>query len=292
MSTSERPRLGIALLVFANGLTASVDGFAKYLSPDVHSVQITWGYFLGIFLGFVAYASLRRIRLPATMRTRRVRRQLARSAMLVLSIACLFLGVAHIPFADAIAISFMAPLFVTVLSGPLLGERMGWHRVGAVLAGLVGVVIIMRPGAGAVHWAAFMSLAGAAFFALFQIMTRQLAATEDSATTLFYTAAGGLFWTSLAVGFFWRPVAGEHLVVYAIVGALGITAHFCMIKAFEFAQASLLAPFYYAKLIWAALIGVAVFGELPGTATFLGSAVIAAGGIYVIYREGRVGRPA
>ena len=151
-------------------------------------------------------------------------KQLVRSAVLILTITLLFVAIAYIPLADAIAISFMAPLFITILAVPILKEPFVWHRFGAVLAGLGGVVIIMQPGAGVLHWAAFMALGSGFFFALFQIMTRKLAASDDWFTTLFYTGAGGLFWVSLGVGFFWRPLDLEHVGVFAVMGLLAAGA--------------------------------------------------------------------
>ena len=207
LMVSSHARLGIVLLVASNGLTAAVDAFAKVLSPELTSVQIVWGFFLMFFVLIIIFTLLRGRPIAKVLRTDHLRVQLARSAALILTITFLFVGIAYIPFADAIAIAFMAPLFITVLAVPVLGETFSWYRLFAVLVGLAGVVIIMQPGAGVLHWAAFMPLAAGLFFALFQIMTRRLAATDDWFTTFFYTGAGGLLWVSLGVVFFWRPLA-------------------------------------------------------------------------------------
>ena len=287
MPRSDAPQLGIILLVVSNGLTASVDAIAKYLSPDLHSIQITWGFFLMIFVCLTAYALGRRVPLRDTLKTNRLGLQLTRSAMLALTLASLFIAIAYIPFADAIAISFMAPLFVTLLAVPVLGESLSYHRVAAVLIGLVGVIIIVRPGGGGLHWAYLMPLLYAVFFAIFQVMTRQLTATEDVFTTLFYTGAGGFLWVSLAVGFVWKPFGATTLLVFAVMGIMGAAAHLCIIKAFAAAQAGLLAPFSYTKVIWAILLGVVFFAETPSAATLSGTAVIIASGLYIYYHEGR-----
>ena len=276
---------GIVLLVIFNGLTAAVDAFAKHLSRELHSVQITWGFFLLIFLSSGVLALLRGNTIRSALLTERLGLQMTRSAVLILTIVSLFVGIAYIPFADAIAISFMAPLFITVLAVPMLGEAFRWHRLSAVLVGLVGVVVIIQPGTGVLHWAACMPLAAGVFFALFQIMTRKLTVTDNWFTTFFYTGAGGLFWVSLAVGFFWRPLTLEHLALFAVMGLLGAGAHFCIVKALEAAQASLLAPFNYAKLIWAAAIGYLFFAETPSLATLLGSTIIVASGLFVLHHE-------
>ena len=154
-----------------------------------------------------------------------------------------------------------------------------------MLVGLGGVVVIIQPGSGVFHWAAVMPLCSGFFFALFQIMTRKLSTSDDWLTTLFYTGAGGLLWVSLAVGFFWRPLDLEHLGVFAVMGLLGATAHLFIVKALEAAEASLLAPFNYTKLIWAAAIGYVVFAETPSFSTIAGSVVIVASGLFVLQRE-------
>ncbi len=287
MKNTARHNLGILFLVASNGLTAIIDAVAKQLTAELHSVQIVWGYFLAIFLMLCAFVLARREPLRRVLATRRLALHLTRAAMVVLTIATLFLGLAYMPLADGIALSFTAPLFVTALSVPLLGERVGWHRWSAVVVGLAGVAVILRPGAGALHWAAFMPLISAVFFALFQILTRRLALGERTLTTLLYTGAGGLLWSSLAVAFVWRPLALPHLWVFSGIGALGVAAHVCMIKAFAAAQVSLLAPFNYVKLVWATLLGYLMFADVPGPHVVGGSAIVVASGLYVWLRERR-----
>ena len=278
-------RLGIILFVVSNGLTAAVDAFAKYMSAQLQSVQIGWGFFLMFFVFIVGYSVARARPLKQVLQTDHLVMQLVRSGTLILTITLLFIGIAFIPFADAIAIAFMAPLFIMILAVPVLGETFSWYRLFAVLLGLGGVAIIIQPGVGVLHWAAFMPLGAGLFFALFQIMTRRLAATEDWFTTLFYTAAGGLAWISLSVAFFWRPLTLEHIGIFTAMGLLGASAHWCIVKALGAAEASLLAPFNYTKLIWAAVIGYVFFGETPSLATAVGGLVIVLSGLFVLYRE-------
>ena len=127
MTSSSQVRLSVILLVVAFGLTATVDAFAKYLSPSLHSVQITWGFFVMTFLAIFVFALARGRNVPSLLRTPNWRLQLARSGSVILSITLLFVGIAYIPFADAIAISFMAPLFVTILAVPILKEPFRWQ---------------------------------------------------------------------------------------------------------------------------------------------------------------------
>ena len=286
-SNPGRTKLGIAFLVLSTGFTALVDTVAKILSADQHAMVTVWGYFLGIFLVLLAYAGAQRIPLRRLTRTNRRGFQILRAGLLVGTIGTLFAGYKYISLADASAIMFMSPLFITALSVPLLGEYVGPHRWAAVGVGLIGAIIIIRPGDGLTHWAAILPLISALLFAGFQIATRHLAATEDTLVTLFHTAAGGLGWSTALVWLVWTPPS---LVVWAVffgIGFLGVGAHVCIIRAYGEAQASLLAPFNYSKLIWAIALGYLVFGHIPEPHVFAGSGVIVLCGLYVLYRENK-----
>lgn len=277
----------VALLLASIGFITLVDTTAKFFTTDLHGVQLVWGYFVGITISTLIFLTVRRQRLAQVLRSRRPGLQMLRAGALATSISLLFVGLTYLPIADATVLSFMAPLFITALSGPLLGERIGWHRWLAVLAGLAGVLFIVRPGGDLYHWASVLTLLGAVSFAVFQIMTRKLSMSDSTMTTLLYTALGGLLWTSIAVVPFWREPAAIHWVAFLGTGVLGFLAHLCMIRAFTLAQASLLAPFNYSKLIWAAIAGYVVFGDIPGVDTLVGSAAIIGSGLYVVYRERR-----
>ena len=285
MTSVRHLHTGALFLVVSNGLTATVDAAAKYMSPSLHGVQVVWGYSLAITVLVLGYAMVRPEPVRRAFATRRPALQIGRGAMLFLTISMLFMALAHLPLADVIAISFAAPLFITLLAVPLLRERVGAHRIAAVVVGLAGVAIVIRPGAGVFEWAALLALASAVFFALFQISTRVLAATEPPFTTLLYTGIGTLACSSLAVPFVWAPVSVAEIGVFAVIGALGVGAHVCMIRAYGFTQASFLAPFNYAKLLWAVALGYLVFGDVPELNVVAGSAVIVASGLYVLYRE-------
>jgi drug/metabolite transporter (DMT)-like permease len=285
--TAARTNLGILFLVASNGLTAVVDAIAKLMTAGMHPMLIVWGYFLGIGVLLAGYAVVKRIPLARLATTRHRPLQMVRSALLVGTISFLFLGLAYMPLADAFAITFMAPLFITILAGPILGERVAVHRVGAVVAGLIGVIVIMQPGTGVFHWAAMLILVSALCFALFQIATRRLVGAAPTMVTLYYTGFGGLLWISLMVGFFWSPIGLRELAVFIALGSLGIAAHVCVIKAFDEAQVSLLAPFNYAKLLWGIVLGYALFGDVPTVTVLAGSAIIVASGLYILWHDNR-----
>lgn len=277
--------LGILYFLAAIGLIALVDTVCKFYTDELHAVMLVWGYFIAITFFVAGYFGIRRkfdllyCNQPAL--------QIARSGFLVASIASLFVSLTYLPIAEATAIGFTGPLFITALSVPLLGERVGWHRWLAVLIGLAGVLVIVRPGGAVWHWSAGMALLGAVCFALFQIVTRKLVTHDRHQTTLLYTSIGGVAWASLIVPFFWTTPTTGHMAMFLAVGAMGAAAHFSMLQAFARAEASLLAPFNYSKLIWVTMLGYLVFGDWPGLDTVIGSAIIVGAGLYVLYREGR-----
>ena len=262
-----------------------VDTICKFYTDELHAVMLVWGYFVGITI-FVAgcFGVQRRFDL---LRCNRPLLQVARPGFLVGSIASLFVSLTYLPIAEATAIGFTGPLFITALSVLVLGERVGWHRWLAVIIGLAGVMVIVRPGGAVWHWSAGMALLGAICFALFQLVTRRLANQDLHQTTLLYTSIVGVAWASLLVPFFWITPTIEHIGVFLVIGAMGAGAHFSMLQAFARAEASLLAPFNYSKIIWVTILGYLVFGDLPGIDTVIGCSIIATAGLYVVYREGR-----
>jgi len=248
-------------------------------------VVLVWGYFVGITVFVMGYYVTRGQ--MVLLKTEQPVIQIIRPGFLVLSISGLFLGLTYLPMAEATAIGFTGPLFIVALSVPMLGERVGWHRWLAVVVGLAGVLVIVRPDGTVWHWSAATTLLGAICFAIFQILTRRLAGQEKHQTTLIYTSLAGTFWVSLLAPFFWTPPSADHALMFLIIGAMGAAAHLCIIKAFAHAQASLLAPFNYSKLVWVIILGYLVFGDVPGLDTIVGSAIIVSSGLYVLYREGR-----
>ena len=282
-------RLGVAVAYFllSIGLITIVDTVCKHYTNELSPIQLVWGYFVGMCLTLIFYFGARRTHLSDLVASKQIALQWVRPLFLVLSIATLFVGLKFLPLAEAVILGFMAPLFITALAQPLLGERVSIHRWIAVIGGLIGVAVVIRPGSGIWHWAAVMPLAGALFFSLFQLSTRRLAKTESVDAMIYHTGVAGLVWSTLLVPFFWTQPQPLHWLIFLGTGLLGAAAHLCMIQAFERAQASLLAPFNYSKLLWGIILGYVVFGQLPTINTLAGTTLIIAAGLYVVYRESR-----
>ena len=276
---------GVLFFMIAIFFISVVDTICKLYTKEFHAIQIVWGYFLGINITLCVLSLIKGKKLSELKNTDRMILQLLRPAFLVCSISSLFFGLKYLPLAEATAIGFAAPLFITVLSVPILKEKVGIHRWCAVVIGLVGVLIIIRPGGDFWQLVSIMPLLGALFFALFQILTRLLSVTEKTHTTLFYTGLGGLVWSSIIVPFVWVAPSQIDFLIFLATGFLGALAHLCMINAFNFAEASLLAPFNYTKLLWVAILGYLVFDDIPSLEMWIGAGIIVSAGLYVLYRE-------
>jgi drug/metabolite transporter (DMT)-like permease len=212
----------------------------------------------------------------------------AARALLVVASSFLFInGLRYLPLADAIAIAFAGPLFTTVLAVPLLGERVGWRRWLAVLIGFFGVVVMTRPGAGIVQWAALLPLGACLAGALRDIVTRRLTALDRSLVTLFYTTTAVTLAGAVTLAWDWRPPELGDLGLLLLSSVLLAGAHYLQIEAFRHAEAVAIVPYRYTSLIWALLLGFFVWGHLPDATVLFGAIGIVASGLYIWHRERR-----
>jgi drug/metabolite transporter (DMT)-like permease len=280
------PRGGILLIVVSGIFFAGLDAGAKHLTVLYPILQITWGRYL--FQLFILPFILGRVRPRDLLRTRRPVLQVLRGLLLMGATLTFFVAVTYIPLADSAAIGAVAPLLVTALAIPLLGEKVGARRWAAVIIGLFGALIIIRPGFGTAHWATVMPLATALCFALYQIVTRILAASDPAVTTFLYTAIVGIILSSAVTPFIWVPMSGFDWLVMIGIGVLGGGGHYCIIQAMRRAQATVLAPFGFIQLIWVTIAGFLIFDDFPDIYTITGAAIVVSSSIYVFYREGVV----
>lgn len=216
-----------------------------------------------------------------------LRGQLARGTLFIIGSVFIVWSLAELPLATAITMLFASPIFMVILSAPLLGERIGRHRWIAVIGGFVGVLIILRPGGASFQWALLLPLLAAMVNALRDVLTRKLARTETSIAILFWSniilMAGGF--ATLPMG--WAPVSTHDAFWFIAAGIFNGTAHFCIIDALRTGEASVLAPIRYTALLWAALLGFLVWGEVPELWLLAGAAVIVGSSLYMIRAERR-----
>ncbi len=281
----QNTRRGIVLMIAGLAMFSIGEGAVKYLTAEYEIIQIVWARYTFHALLFLIIFS--RIGLKRQIATTRPWLHLGRSILLVFATTFFFTAVRYLTLAEAISINFVSPLLVTVFSIVILGEHVGARRWGAIMVGFVGVLIIIRPGLGIMHWAAALPLGTAVCYSLYQILTRIAARTEDAQTSLFWTSAVGVLVTSVAVPFAWTPPTPFAWTLMVGTGLFFGFGHYLLIKGFEVAPASMLAPFIYTQLIWVTIIGYILFGNFPDEFTLIGGAVVIASGLYVWHRETR-----
>jgi len=282
---SAAPLKGIAYMVVGGAFLTANDAVLKWLTGVYLTGQIMAlrGLFVLLPIAFLVW----RQGGVSSLRVGSVRGQGFRAGLVVTGTFLFVTGLEYLPLADAISITFAGPLFITAMAAAILGEAVGWRRWAAVVVGFTGVVLIMRPGSGAMQWAALLPLAASFTGALRDIVTRHLAGRESSVAILAVTTVTVIFAGLLTLPFGWQPVAGPDVLLFALGGILLGSAHYCLIEAFRYAEAALVAPFKYASIIWAVLFGFAIWGDLPDAWTLLGSAVVVASGLYILHRETR-----
>lgn len=275
-------RHGIQLMLAGMFLFATADVLAKFLTQSFHPIQIFWFRQLALLLGVLMMLGLRG---PAILRTARPRLQITRGVLVVFSSLLFIFAVQHVPLADAVAASFVAPFFLTILGAALLGEKVGIRRWSAVIIGFIGALIIVRPGTGAIHPAVLLVVAAAACYATRQVLGRLLADTDKTITTVAYTALTASFIASVGLPFFWQwPENQFQWFALAAIGLFAGVGEVMVIKSLEVAETGAVAPIHYTLIIWGTLYGYLVFDQLPDHWTWIGTAIIMSAGIYTLQR--------
>jgi drug/metabolite transporter (DMT)-like permease len=274
----------ILLFLLAGLCLSSLDATGKYLVRDHALFVVVWARYAGQMLVVTPFAWNRAG--PGFWRTQRPWTQLLRSGCLLVATFCFFGGLRYLPLAEASAITFLAPVFVVLLSGPLLGERPTRARWIAAIVGFVGILILVRPGSAVFHPAALLPLVAAFCNALYLMITRKLT-DENPYTTLFYSALVGTVGLSVALP--WEIGEGSagwrELGQFLLLGLLAGLGHWLVIGAYNLAPASLLTPLAYLQILWATSYGYLIFGQLPDRWSGVGMAVVVASGLWLALQE-------
>ena len=280
--------LGIFLMVITTIVFASQDGLSKYLATEynVYMVVMIRYWFFAAFIMTISSRKPGGVKQVAKTKTPLL--QIFRSLVLVAEMCVTVLAFTLLGLAETHAIFASYPLIIAMLSGPILGEHVGWRRWLAICVGFFGILIILNPGNGIFSPYALVPLAGAILFALYGLLTRYAGQYDKSSTSFFWTGTVGCI-AMTAIGLnFWDPVSQADWSIMLILSASGMLGHFLLIKCYEVAEASAVQPFAYLQLIWASLIGVIIFGEKITTNVLLGACIIVGAGLFTLWRERKV----
>lgn len=278
--------LGIALMATSMAFFGAADTIAKFFTETYHPIQVVGIRQTGLLAGVILYAIF--VKAPS-FRGSRMGLQIFRGFCATFSAVLFVVGLKFIPLNEATSIAFVAPFFVTLLGMFLLKEPVGPRRVTAIALGFCGTLVIVRPGFDSFHPAHLAILAAAFLFAARQIISRFLTRTDDTLTTVAFTAGTSVFLLALAQPFVWTPIqSGAHLGLFILYAALAGMGEFLVIRALEVAFAVIVAPLQYTILIWTSLYGFVFFGVLPDRYILIGAAIIILSGSYSFYREYRV----
>lgn len=279
-------RLAILMMCGTMACYTMIDSAAKYLGPHLPIWEIVWSRYIGATLFAIVLANP--LRRPEVLRPVRLRLQLWRSLFLLASTLLSFVAVQSLQLAETTAINFALPLAVALAAGPVLGEWVGPKRLIAITVGFIGVLVVVRPWTGSLQPAMALCVCNVFVAAAYNMLTRVVAQRDRSLTTLIYSTLGGSVLLTPIVATRWvTPDSPSVWLVLAAIGVVGASGHWLLILAHARAPASILAPFTYTQLLWAALSGLLIFGDVPKRSTLLGAAVVVLSGIYLWWRESR-----
>ncbi len=275
---------GIVSILLAIALFGVMDAMIKALASAYPTAQLV--FFRSCFALLPLGVAVARSGGLGMLKTRRPLAHVARSCAGLGSMACFFASYASLPLAEVYAIAFAAPLMLTALAGPMLGEQVGWRRWCAVLVGFAGVLVILRPGSDVLSAAALLCLAGTVLYALAMVTIRKLSATETTVSIVFYfTLTCTLAGAAAMLPAWVTPRSAADLAMLVGTGIVGGLAQLLMTNAFRRAPAATLAPFEYTGLLWGISFGWLFFGEWPDSIVFVGAGIVAAAGLYIVHRE-------
>ncbi|MGI9479671.1 MAG: DMT family transporter [Hyphomicrobiaceae bacterium] len=278
--------VGILAMSAAGFVFSCHDAITKFLAPHyplgeiIFFRQLTSTIILTIYVQFTTGLGAYRVS--------NVSGQLVRAVLFALSTTLIATSVMVLPLATALAIVFASPLLVAALSATALGEPVGPRRWAAIIAGFIGVLVIIRPGNASFSWLLLIPVAAASASALRDIVTRILHRTDNTNSILFWSNIAIMLATLASLPFGWKEIAPVHIGIIVLAGGLNLLAHFLTITALRLGDAALVTPFRYTSLVWAAVLGYIIWNHIPDQYTVLGAAIIVAAGIYLVIRESQV----
>ena len=279
--------------MLASGIVFTVlDSLAKETSTFIPVLQVAWGRYVFhvVFLPFYAerpggtplWSASRWTRMFVT---KHIWLQLTRSLLLLGGTLFFFGAVSYVPLAEAQAVAFIEPLLITAIAHFFLNERVGIRRWLAIAVGFIGVMIVIRPGFGMMHWGMLLSLGSAGCGSIYATLTRIVSRDDSASTSLAYSGMAGFIGLTLLMPFVWQPATSYVWILFFALGLSGGLGHYLMIKAYEAAPGGTLAPFIYVQIVWIVIAGFLWFHDWPAVTTWIGIVLIVGSGLYALHRE-------
>ncbi|MEJ6393244.1 DMT family transporter [Gymnodinialimonas sp. 2305UL16-5] len=283
--TQASPRLGIYLMMLTMFVFAMQDGLSRHLAAEYNVLMVVMirYWFFAAFVVTVASRQAGGIR--AAAQTDQPVLQIFRGALLATEICVMVGAFVLLGLVESHAIFTCYPLIVAALSGPILGEKVGWRRWSAIGIGFIGVLIILQPGVTVFSIEALVPLCAAMMFALYNLLTRFAARKDRAATSFFWTGTVGcVVMTAIGV-WFWEPMSGLDWAWMALLCVTGATGHYLLIRTYEITEASAVQPFAYLQLVFASTLGLVVFGEDLASNVVIGAGIVVGAGLFTLWRE-------
>ena len=285
MSAGNNTRLGILLMVATSVVFAGQDGISRHLADqyNVYMVVMIRYWFFAAFV--ITIASRKAGGVIDAARTSRPGIQILRGSLLAAEICVMVTAFTILGLIESHAVFAAYPLLVAALSGPILGERVGWRRWAAIAVGFVGVLFILKPGLGVFNPAAIVPLIAAIMFATYGLLTRYVARYDHTATSFFWTGTtGAVVMTGVGL-WFWEPMSNTDWLWMGALCVSGSLGHWLLIRCYEVAEASAVQPFAYLQMVFATAVGIFVFGEALHINVVIGAVIVVAAGLFTLWRE-------
>ena len=285
MSVPQNTRLGIWLMVATTIVFAAQDALSRHLGGTYN----VWMVVMVRFWFFAAFVIVMAARAPGGLRaavaSRKPKTQLFRGILLALEICVMVTGFVLLGLVETHAVFATYPLLIAALSGPVLGEKVGWRRWVAIGIGFVGVLIILAPGSGVFSPAALVPLLAATMFALYGLLTRYVAWHDAASVSFFWTGIAGALVMTVAGIWHWQNMTPGDWGLMAALCCTAALSHWLLIRAYEVAEASAIQPFAYLQLVWASVLGLLIFGETLRSNVVIGAGVVVAAGLFTLWRQ-------
>ncbi|OCX66517.1 RhaT family transporter [Thioclava sp. SK-1] len=278
-------RKGALIMIAVTAIFAAQDGISRHLAESYNTYMVVMIRFWFFAVFAIWMSSRTKGGLARAIRAHHPYLQLFRSALLVLEIYVMIAAFVALGLIETHAIFIAYPLLVAALSGPVLGEKVGWRRWTAIGIGFIGVLVILKPGFGVFSPASILAVTAALMFSLYALLTRKVADKDSSATSMFWTGTVGAVISTLVGMWFWQPMVGGDWVWMAILCLTAVAGHGLMIKAYEIAEASAVQPFSYMQLVFGAFVGMTFFGDILRPNVAVGAVIVVGAGLFTLWRQ-------